>query len=310
MNGFYQYMPEWNEQLSPATIVIMKKRLFFLITILCYGFAGFAQQPRYTQKHFMKAPDTKAFPVLNPKNGKTKSYILTSFTYWDIDDDSTTFVIITDSVFIRIEGQAVNGKREGTFSFYLIDSADHNIRYKVYEQEFKNDLIHGQFKSFALSGGLVKSQTYEAGVEHGLMKEYWLDGKTVTMESMISKTDGVVNEKHFNLDGLVIGDFSYSSGKLNGPSKKYYPSGKIQEYAEFKEDAFHGIRRYYYENGQVWIEQTYKDGKNWSVEGNYTITGVRRNPGTLKDGNGTVIFYDEDGKVRETQTFVNGIFQQ
>ena len=37
--------------------------------------------------------------------------------------------------------------------------------------------------------------------------------------------------------------------------------------------------------------------------------GNKRDAGTLKNGNGTVILYDEDGTVMEIMTYKNGVEQ-
>jgi antitoxin component YwqK of YwqJK toxin-antitoxin module len=88
--------------------------------------------------------------------------------------------------------------------------------------------------------------------------------------------------------------------------KKYYDNGTSQEVAEFKDGKFNGVRKYFYPNGQLWIEQTYRNGKSWTVVANYTDKGQKRDAGTLHDGNGTIIFDNEDGTARETKTYMNG----
>ena len=98
----------------------------------------------------------------------------------------------------------------------------------------------------------------------------------------------------------------YENGKITGVGKKYYESGGLKEVAEFRDAKFHGLRKYYYPNGQLWIEQIYKEGKSWTVVANYTESGQKRDAGTLKNGNGTVIFYNEDGSVRDVLTYVDG----
>ena len=39
----------------------------------------------------------------------------------------------------------------------------------------------------------------------------------------------------------------------------------------------------------------------------YLSTVQRRKAGTLHNGNGTIIYYNEDGTVREVKTFANGV---
>ena len=81
----------------------------------------------------------------------------------------------------------------------------------------------------------------------------------------------------------------------------------MQEELLFVNGLHHGRRRYFYPNGQVWIEQEMRDGKAWDVIANYTITGQKRDAGTLQNGNGTIILYNEDDTVREIETYENGI---
>jgi hypothetical protein len=43
------------------------------------------------------------------------------------------------------------------------------------------------------------------------------------------------------------------------------------------------------------------------VISNYTKDGKRNNPGTIKNGTGTLNLYEPDGKLRETIEYVDGI---
>jgi antitoxin component YwqK of YwqJK toxin-antitoxin module len=93
---------------------------------------------------------------------------------------------------------------------------------------------------------------------------------------------------------------------LNGVGREFYENGQLTEEVNFNNDKFHGTRKYFYPNGHLWIEQVFKDGLDWEIVANYTEDGKRRDAGTLKNGNGTVIYYNEDGTVREVSTFVQG----
>ena len=46
-----------------------------------------------------------------------------------------------------------------------------------------------------------------------------------------------------------------------GLYRKFYPSGKLQEQANFHNDTLEGERRLFYENGQVQIVEQYVDGQ-------------------------------------------------
>jgi antitoxin component YwqK of YwqJK toxin-antitoxin module len=67
-----------------------------------------------------------------------------------------------------------------------------------------------------------------------------------------------------------------------------------------------GTYKYYYENGQLWVEKEYKNGLLMNVIGNFDPKGNHRDKGTIKDGNGTVNYYTEEGKVYSRQTFQEG----
>jgi hypothetical protein len=106
---------------------------------------GIGQKPNYTKKHFVKYKDTSEFKAIRPINsGSLRTFVLTHIEMFDLDDDNTTFIKNSDSVLLCIEGNELNGKREGKFNFYVIDSCDHKKKYKIWEQTFSNDKLNGQ----------------------------------------------------------------------------------------------------------------------------------------------------------------------
>ena len=56
------------------------------------------------------------------------------------------------------------------------------------------------------------------------------------------------------------------------------------EEVHFEDDKFHGTRKYFYSNGQLWIEQVYKKGLFWTVVSNFNEKCEHRDAGTLRDG--------------------------
>lgn len=98
----------------------------------------------------------------------------------------------------------------------------------------------------------------------------------------------------------------YLRGKAHGTGKKYYENGIMQDCLEFKYGEIDGIRKYYHDNRQLWIEQQYFSDRPWEIIANYDRDGKRRDGGTLKDGTGTMIFYNHDNTIRETILYKNG----
>ena len=90
--------------------------------------------------------------------------------------------------------------------------------------------------------------------------------------------------------------------------KSYYSIGSVMQTGFYLNDTLpDGVFTTYHANGQRWSEMIYKEGKGWEILFNYDQTGEPQNQGTLKNGNGTVILYNEDGKETAIMTFNNGI---
>ncbi|MBF1205055.1 MAG: hypothetical protein HXM13_03365, partial [Fusobacterium periodonticum] len=53
----------------------------------------------------------------------------------------------------------------------------------------------------------------------------------------------------------------YKNDKLEGISKIYYPSGKLQVEVNFKDNEADGIFREYDETGKIINQETYKNGQ-------------------------------------------------
>jgi len=268
---------------------------------------SFGQQPKYTFKKFVRTDDTLEFKRTYPaRNGIEKTYIMANPEVWDRDDDSTTYIKGGQNALLCFEGNLKDNKREGIFKVYLIDSVDHSKRYKIWEQTFSNDKLNGQWRIYTLHGTLANFQTFKNDSLDGVTRHYWIDGKSIMEEREYFNGRSKFIQREYYANGKLAAEVPYLLDSINGISKKYYETGVLQEIAEFKNGNFDGVRKYFYPNGQLWIEQIYRMDKSWSVISNYTDKGQKRDAGTLRDGNGTIIFYNEDGTVRETKTYING----
>ena len=316
-----------------GSLLYMQKKyiILFLIILVTFNLAN-SQQPQYTVKHFVSALDTSEFKnAASPKNGFGRYYILTEPEIWDTDDNHTThFRGGGKSALICIEGNYKNGKKNGIFSFFLIDSLNHSIKYKIWEQAYVNDKLNGEWKTYNLKGTMVKVQNYKNDSLHGLSREYWIDGKRIMEEREFengsgkyiarssyksgklqteqSFKNGVVDgfAKEYYENGVLKEQLTIINGEASGPAKRFYENGILKEEVTLQNGKLHKIRKYYYPNGKLWIEQEYNQGLPWTVIANYDDKGNKKNAGTLKNGNGTLLLYNEDGTVRETLNYING----
>ena len=285
-----------------------RKLLFLLIAVVAFSAKSIAQQPRYTKKRFVDYDDPKEFVRVVPeKNGLLRTYLLISPEIWDLDDEQSTYVKGGQQALVCLEGQRKNGRREGIYTAYLLDSADHKKRYKIWEQTYAGDKLNGQWKTYTLKGGLVRFQTYKNDSLDGPARDYWIDGKSIIEERIYFNGKNKYVHRDFSRDGKVLEETTFENGIPNGPAKKFYPNGILMDEVILVNGIPDGPRKYYYPSGKLWVESEMKNGKPWTVFANYTEAGQKRDPGTLKDGNGSMIFYNNNGGIRETVTYKNGI---
>lgn len=98
-----------------------------------------------------------------------------------------------------------------------------------------------------------------------------------------------------------------------GEYRTYYKLGQLRMSSHMKKGCRDGITTWYYKNGQVQKSAVYKYseklkpyGLRWEVLSTYTKDGKALNKGTLKNGTGTWIEYDEDGNRTKVYKYTNG----
>jgi len=289
----------------------MKKNIFSSLIFFLACLIANAQQPKYTPKHFVTILDTNEFKITMPKEqGEGHTFVKTRPPLFDVDDDNTTAITFDQEVVVMIEGTILNGKKNGIFTTYLIDSFDHKKLYKIWEQSYKNDSLNGVWKTYNLKGNLVHIENNVNNKLIGIARDYWIDGKIIMGETeYFADTAKRIERKYYN-NGNLKSDIRFIHDLANGTGKKYYENGVLKDQVIFKDGKLNGIRTYYYPNGKEWIIEEYKNDKDWTLIANFDSKGNKRNGGTLKNGTGTLIFYDDDTTVREVRTFKNGEIQK
>src|SRR5688572_18705189 len=100
-------------------ITMINKIIFTFLCIFSLSCTVFAQQPKYTAKHFVSYDDPKEFVRVTPKkDGFVRTYLLISPEIWDVDDNNTTYIKGGQKALVCIEGQYKNGQREEVFTAY------------------------------------------------------------------------------------------------------------------------------------------------------------------------------------------------
>jgi|SRR5450432_129243 len=279
----------------------------FLVVFLFLNIKSTQGQNNFLSKHILSSGDTAELNNLHPLGeGLSRYYYTSNIEVYDLNRKMDSLMADSIDAIICIEGPQKNGEKSGIFNIYIYDDNDPVIRYKIWSQTYDHDKLNGIWKTYTPGGILVNWQTYKNDSLNGLTHIFASDGKTLKSEIEYFNGHDKFIVREFYKNGNTKWESSYENGSLNGMSRKYYESGILQEIVNFKNSKMDGARNYYYPNGQLWVEQIYNEGKIWTVIASYTMDGQRRNAGTLNEGNGTVINYNEDGSIRETKIYFNG----
>jgi len=122
-----------------------------------------------------------------------------------------------------------------------------------------------------------------------------------------SEKDRIKENKTFYENGNPKTVEYYDGFTPTGKWTEYYENGKMMKEYQYENGKPNGGCKYYYEDGRLWTERILKDGENWTVISNFDKNGNRVDSGTLKNGNGTMKLYNEQGELTSIVTYKNGI---
>jgi len=88
----------------------------------------------------------------------------------------------------------------------------------------------------------------------------------------------------------------------------YHENGQIWLEGNYKDGKEDGKWTLYYENGQIWIEGNYKDGEKNGKWTSYNENGQMMLEGNTKDGKsvGKWTYYNEDGNINKVEEWKDG----
>lgn len=282
-----------------------KPQMIICLLLLVITGSTFAQRPDYKPKKLLnEAPPATATPA--PKDGAHISYLQLKTTLLDVDASGKIPIKFNAEVLMQVSSNYKNGKKSGIVSFRITNAEDTSKHYLIYEQSYKDGKLNGPWKIYNLAGTMVKVTHHKDDSLHGLSTEYLPDGITRMSEAEYFNGTNKYIARAFNPQGQITEEMAFENGMRNGEAKRFYETGTVMEKITFRDDVMHGEYAYYYPDGKPWIKHIIKNGNFWEVIANYDSKGNKRDAGTLKNGNGTIIYYDSDTVVRETIMFKDG----
>jgi hypothetical protein len=158
--------------------------------------------------------------------------------------------------------------------------------------------------------GHIKWEAVKVNEETILERDYYYDDSLFGYREYDPRGKGMIIQYEsfyeFYLDSTprIIG--TYANSKYEGRYQTFYSNGNRQCDCHYKNGERDSIQNIYHSNGQLWTQRLYKNGMPWEIISNFDSQGDALEMGTLKDGTGTMLIYDDQGKLLYTHVYENG----
>ena len=215
---------------------------------------------------------------------------------------------------LRYEGEYINGKRNGKGVEYYMNGN------KLFEGDYLNDLKWNG-KGYDSLNNLV----YELKDGKCFVKEFNGHDDTLSFEGEYLNGERNGRGKEYDyFDGNLVFEGEYSRGQRNGKGKQYN-KGKLEYEGEYLNGKKHGKGKEYYSDGKLRFDGEYLyDSK---IRGKYYVNDILEYLGeylynrkwdgsgfdekgiiiyVLKQGDGEVKEYDDNGKLKFKGKYLNG----
>ncbi len=194
------------------------------------------------------------------------------------------------------EADYVNGKASGKY----IDFDEDGVMY--FEGNYSNDKLNSY--KFLNKKGEVIAQSSSIKNEQ-LMKMFYPEGQLKSEGKITNKTK-IGLWKFYDIHGNLTAEENYSNdGKLNGPSKRFYKNGQIEEDYTYKDGALDGYFKKYHINGKLSAEGRYDKDVEQGDWKRYYINGALEAENYYLDGDlkGYDVAYYPNGKKESEDLF-------
>ena len=290
----------------------MKKKGIFFILALFMGLAGSVRGQTEIDPNgynIFYHPNGEISSEGTMRNGKPDGY-------WKTYSDSGILVS---------EGNRKDFELDSTWKFYdeegnlkmLINYREgkkHGIRKtyrddEIVEENFENDVRQGMTNIYYDDGTLKKSIPYENGLEEGLALEYGKDGRIITM---IRYKKGFITERE------LINRYD-AANKKHGPWKYFYANGQVKREGTYRHGKEEGYFKEYDKDGNLLTTAKFAEGvlqedvaelkklevrKDYYPDGKVKISATYNEEGELE---GIRREFAEDGSIEKSYIFKNGI---
>lgn len=252
------------------------------------------------------------------KNGKLKE--VDEYANGKLDGP---YKLYKESGGLATEGQYIKDKAEGEWKYYhpngkmrlkatYSNSKEDGLHEEYFESgqvsmsyTAKNNKITGEMTSYYKDGKPLEKATYTNGVISAA-KYFDKSGREV---SSLTSVNGVPSLVNYSTRGVKVSRVFYDNkGQLSGLDTIFYPSGKVKQINNYKDDEFNGPSVTYYQSGKKKYEMDMADGKENGYYISYFSNGKVESEGWMRDGEseGEWNFYNELGVLTNRSYYLDG----
>ena len=238
-------------------------------------------------------------------------------TFFYIDNKGNEMHDVKESFYengkLRNRGREINGKRFGEWVFVNLLNSSTGYFYRYSTETYNSQsILEGYFSEYfyvADNYGIIPklnfTGNYKNGKKHGDFTYYSPEGTPQFVEIWENGT-------FKKLKNIYNRQTNSVSTEGTGEVVVYDEFGLLSLKTSYEKGYRSGITEWYHKNGKSKQKVLYKrspddpEGLRWEI---LEINDKNGNPlpkGTLKNGNGTIINYDENGKPLKTITYQNG----
>lgn len=139
------------------------------------------------------------------------------------------------------------------------------------------------------------------------IKEYY-NNKQVKSIKFLNKGLSQGEHKEFYKEGQLKWKGKFHEGVEKGIHEAFFESGRLKYETTYNDDGYRAnVKEYYDTNDRLKIEMQFDDdGYILNILKYFDIRGNKLEVGTLKNGTGTLKYYDRDNKVIKIENFIDG----
>jgi len=183
---------------------------------------------------------------------------------------------------------------------------------KIYIGQFKDGIPYGYFYYYYPDGKMKTESRISAGGKKARTVSYYTNGKKMAAGNYLNEKKDSTWQFFNETDGSLVAEEWYRLGIKDGPSKTYYPDGRIAESLTWKNGLKTGPWEQYYSDGKIKFRGSFLNNEKTSTFSAFGLSGQVMFTGQYSKGHqeGQWLYYDEKGKIIKKEFYKAGILEK